>query len=224
MTDHSRRAPCHVLVMAKAPQPGRVKTRLCPPLTPSEAAALAEAALADTLEAVAGCRADRTILALEGEPGEWLPPGFEVIPQRGGTLDERLARAWADAGGPGLQIGMDTPQVTPELLDHCLDATFNRGATASLGPASDGGWWAIGLADHWDIDVFTGVAMSTPITGTMQRLRLEGAGHHVADLPVLTDVDHIEDAVQVAALAPASRFATLTRQVASHLSHLCGAA
>lgn len=125
----SRNAPremhgCHLLVIAKAPVPGRVKTRLCPPLTPTEAAAVAAAALADTLDAVAGCAADRKILALDGNPGDWLPPGFEVIPQRGATFCHRLAHAWSDASGPGLQIGMDTPQVTSELLDRCLEATF----------------------------------------------------------------------------------------------------
>jgi glycosyltransferase A (GT-A) superfamily protein (DUF2064 family) len=98
--------------MAKAPVPGKAKTRLCPPLTARQAAAVAEAALADTLEAVAGSGAGRRILALDGEPGDWVPPGFEVIVQRGETFAERLATAWQDAAGAGLQIGMDTPQVT----------------------------------------------------------------------------------------------------------------
>ena len=69
----------HVLVMAKAPVPGRVKTRLCPPCTPDEAAAITEAALADTLAAVARCGAGRRIIALDGAPGPWLPARFEVI-------------------------------------------------------------------------------------------------------------------------------------------------
>lgn len=218
MTCFPSRAPsrgwkCHVLVLAKAPVPGRVKTRLCPPLTLAEAAALAKAALADTLDAVARSGAERRVLALDGAPGEWLPPGFEVIPQRGDSLDERLAAAWADVAGPGLQIGMDTPQVTPRLLDDCLEGTFGGVATASLGRANDGGWWAVGLAQHWDVDVFTGVAMSTPFTASIQRRRLEAAGHIVGDLPMLTDVDHIEDAFHVARLSPASRLAGVTRSL-----------
>lgn len=96
--------------MAKAPVRGRVKTRLCPPYTPEEAARLAEAALADTLDAVAGCGVSRRILALDGEPGSWLPAGFEVVRQAAGAFDERLAAAWDAARGPGVQIGMDTPQ------------------------------------------------------------------------------------------------------------------
>src|SRR4051812_30616875 len=102
----------HVLVLAKEPVPGRVKTRLCPPFDHEAAARLAEAALADTLEAVAHCGAERRVLALDGRPGWWLPEGFEVIPQVVGPFDRRLAAAWDATGGPGLQIGMDTPQVT----------------------------------------------------------------------------------------------------------------
>jgi glycosyltransferase A (GT-A) superfamily protein (DUF2064 family) len=203
----------HVLVMAKAPVPGRVKTRLCPPLTPDQAASVAEAALADTLTAVSRCGARRRILALDGEPGPWLPAGFEVIPQRPGTLDRRLAAAWADAGGPGLQIGMDTPQVTPDLLDQCLERTFSPGVTASLGLASDGGWWAIGLSHGWDTDVFSGVPMSTPVTGRAQAGRLRSAGHSVARLPRLDDVDVYEDALRVAAECPTGRFAHTVRRL-----------
>jgi len=203
----------HVLVMAKAPVPGMVKTRLCPPLTYRQAAEVAEAALADTLEAVAGCGAARKVVALDGAPGPWLPPGFEVIPQRSGTLDRRLAGAWRDVGGPGLQIGMDTPQVTAGLLDRCLEATFEPGITASLGLASDGGWWAIGFALGWGADMFSGLPMSSPVTGQAQLRRLIGAGHTVARLPELDDVDRVEDACHVARLAPGGSFAQVVREV-----------
>jgi len=86
-----------VLVIAKEPVPGRAKTRLTPPYTPAEAAALAEAALADTLAAAGRARVARRVLALDGRPGRWLPPGFDVIGQRGAGLDERIAWALADA-------------------------------------------------------------------------------------------------------------------------------
>ncbi|HLH27711.1 MAG TPA: DUF2064 domain-containing protein, partial [Acidimicrobiales bacterium] len=162
-----------VLVMAKEPLPGRVKTRLCPPLSPEEAAAFAEAALADTLEAVAHSGADRRILALAGRPGPWLPSGFEVIGQRGGGLAERLAAAWADAGAPGIQIGiqigMDTPQVGAAELDAAL--TLVDAGRAVLGPAADGGWWAIGGAFPDPAALFDGIPMSTPQTGSAQRAR-----------------------------------------------------
>lgn len=196
-----------MLVMAKSPVPGRSKTRLCPPLSLEEAARVAEGALADTLETVARCGAGRRILALDGPPGEWIPPGFEVIAQRGSSFGRRLAAAWSDAAGPGLQIGMDTPQASPDLLDRCLELASQPGATASLGRAADGGWWAIGLADRWDVDVFSGVPMSTPGTFVAQWARLEACGHRVRALPELRDVDTIEDATAVAGLVPGSQFA-----------------
>lgn len=199
----------HVLVMAKAPVPGRVKTRLCPPCTPNEAAALAEAALADTLDAVARCGATRRIVALDGAPGPWLPPGFDVVPQVDGPFDRRLAAAWAAAGGPGVQVGMDTPQVTPDLLDDALaglDIT-----DAALGLAVDGGWWAIGLRRP-DARVFIGVPMSEAHTGTAQRARLDRLGLQVRALPALVDLDTIADLPAVTESGTAIRTAALARR------------
>ncbi|GGS69982.1 TIGR04282 family arsenosugar biosynthesis glycosyltransferase [Streptomyces cinerochromogenes] len=190
-----------LLVIAKEPLPGRVKTRLTPPFTPAEAAALAEAALADTLRAVAAAPATRRVLVLDGAPGPWLPPGFDVVPQCAGGLDRRLADAFAGCEGPALLIGMDTPQVTPELLT----VDFS-GHDALFGPAEDGGFWALGLAEP-DPALLRGVPMSTPRTGAVQRERLVAAGLRVRDLPRLRDVDTAADAAAVAALAPHGRFA-----------------
>ena len=196
----------HILVMAKAPVPGKVKTRLCPPCSPVEAAALAEAALADTLDAVAACGVARRILALDGEPGPWLPAGFEVVSQVRGGFDERLGAAWSAAGGPGVQIGMDTPQVTAGLLDDalaCLDTS-----AAALGHATDGGWWAIGLRRP-DPAVFRGLPMSTDRTGAAQHDRLRRLGLNVATLPSLTDLDTVDDLPAVLAAGPGTRTAAL---------------
>ncbi len=201
----------HLLVLAKSPVPGRVKTRLCPPLSEMQAAELAEAALADTLEAVAGCGADRLLVALDGAPGPWLPPGFQVFPQEGLGLGERLAAAWDFAGGPGLQIGMDTPQVTPDLLDLCLGHLDLPRTTAALGVASDGGWWAIGLRQAQRA-VFVGVPMSTSHTGRDQERRLRQLGHEPVSLPTVRDVDYMDDADAVAELIPSSRFAQVHRR------------
>ena len=203
----------NLLVVAKAPQAGRSKTRLCPPCTPANAAAVAEAALADTLEVVAATGA-RPVLALSGPPGAWLPAGFRVLPQRGGGLDERLANAWEDAGGGGVQIGMDTPQVTSALLDWALSALDVPGTGAVLGPAVDGGWWAIGL-QRPDRRCFIGVPMSTPSTGAAQRRRLAGLGLRVTDLPVMRDVDCFDDAEAVARAAPRTRFAAAVAAAAA---------
>ncbi|MEU2393508.1 DUF2064 domain-containing protein [Streptomyces sp. NPDC007369] len=194
-----------LLVIAKEPVPGRVKTRLTPPFTPAEAAALARAALADTLAVVAATPADRRVLVLDGRPGDWLPSGIDVVPQRGGGLDERLAAAFADCAGPALLIGMDTPQVTPELLLPALD--FSR-HDAWFGPARDGGFWSLGLAAP-DPALVLGVPMSVPETGAVQYERLRAAGLRVGRLPVLRDVDTAADAREVAAAAPHGRFAAL---------------
>lgn len=196
-----------LLVIAKEPVPGRVKTRLTPPFSPRQAAQLAEAALTDTLHAVLRAPARRHVLVLDGEPGPWLPPGFEVLPQVAGGLDERLAAAFAaHADGPALLVGMDTPQLTPELLAPAFDRSRPREHDAWFGPAADGGFWALGLASP-DPELLRGVPMSTDRTGAVQRRRLTDAGLRVRDLPVLRDVDTASDAVAVAAHAPRSRFA-----------------
>jgi rSAM/selenodomain-associated transferase 1 len=200
----------HVLVMAKAPVAGRVKTRLCPPCTPAEAAAIAEAALADTLDAVAACGAGRRIVALDGAPGPWLPPGFEVVPQVDGGLDRRLAAAWSAAGGVGVQIGMDTPQVTPALLDHALESLDDT--SAALGLAVDGGWWAIGLRRP-DPRVFLGIAMSTDATGADQLTRLRSLGLSVTTLPALVDLDTAADLPAVTESGSAIRTAAQARRI-----------
>jgi len=198
----------HLLVMAKAPVAGRVKTRLCPPCTPAEAAALAEAALADTLDAVVACGAARRVIALEGAPGDWLPEGFEVVAQCPGAFDARLAGAWAAADGPGVQIGMDTPQVTASLLDDAL-ASLDRTA-AALGHAEDGGWWAIGLRRP-SPDVFAGIPMSTDRTGAAQEARLRSLGFDVTLLPTLVDLDTAADLPAVTSSGTAIRTASLAR-------------
>lgn len=198
-----------LLVIAKEPLAGRVKTRLTPPYGPGQAAALAEAALADTLDAVLRMPARRRVLVLDGRPGPWLPPGFEVFPQAAGGLDERLAAAFArHAGVPTLLVGMDTPQLTPELLAPALDPGAWDGCDAWFGPAADGGFWALGLAEpELAPGLVRGVPMSTDRTGELQRRRLTESGLRVRDLTVLRDVDTAADAVLVAESAPRSRFA-----------------
>ena len=202
-----------LLVIAKAPVAGRVKTRLTPPCSPADAAALAAAALADTLAAVAQSRrASRRVLVLDGEPGPWVPLGFDVLPQRGDGLAARLAAAFCDVGGPALLIGMDTPQVTPELLDAGLAAI--QDGDCAFGAAPDGGYWAIGLR-HADPAVFRDVPMSVPTTAAVQRARLAALDLDTIDLPPLVDVDTIADAHRVAAAAPATRFARALERVAA---------
>ncbi|WP_424534118.1 TIGR04282 family arsenosugar biosynthesis glycosyltransferase [Sphaerisporangium viridialbum] len=197
-----------ILVIAKEPVPGQVKTRLCPPCTEEQAARLAAAALEDTLHTVAATCAAHQVLALQGLPGPWLPPGFTVIPQRGRGLDERLAAAFTDAHGlhpmPTVLVGMDTPQLTPPLLEAAADAL--TGHDAVYGPAADGGFWLLGLRRP-DPALLLGVPMSQPGTGAAQLRRLRQAGLSTALMPELRDVDTFADALHVAAQSPGTRFA-----------------
>jgi rSAM/selenodomain-associated transferase 1 len=195
-----------LVVIAKEPVPGRAKTRLSPPCTPEEAAHLAEAALRDTFAAVLATPARRRVVVLDGRPGSWLPDGLEVIPQRAGGLAERLAGAFEDVGEAGFLVGMDTPQVTPELLEAGMATLESPGVDAVIGPAPDGGYWALGLRRP-DRRAFLGVPMSTDGTLAAQRRRFEALGLRRAELPPLRDVDTIADAHAVAEAGPGTRFA-----------------
>jgi glycosyltransferase A (GT-A) superfamily protein (DUF2064 family) len=207
-----------IIVLAKEPRPGKVKTRLHSCFTPGEAAELAAASLADTIAAVQDSRAERRILAWDGDPAGW-SHGFDVVSQPDGDLGARLAAAFAAAaGGTGgvsaangrrsaevtrstLLIGMDTPQVSPKLLDTTWD-----GADAVLGLCEDGGFWAIGLRGVNPHRVFEGIPMSTSRTGSAQLARLADLGLRVALLPPLRDVDEPSDAEAVADRFPHLRF------------------
>ncbi|WP_326550761.1 TIGR04282 family arsenosugar biosynthesis glycosyltransferase [Micromonospora sp. NBC_01813] len=216
-----------LVVMAKSPVAGQVKTRLCPPATPADAARIAAAALLDTIDAVRNTAGVSPVLALAGRLADADGPagtaaelaaatsGWQVLPQRGADLADRLANAHADvaAAYPGeqvLQIGMDTPQLTADRLTDAVDLLTDAGAV--LGPAVDGGWWALGLQNPCDADVLRTVPMSTADTGRRTWLALHGRGLFVARLPLLRDVDDWGDALAVARLVPGGRFA---RQVAA---------
>ncbi|MBQ1025019.1 DUF2064 domain-containing protein [Micromonospora sp. C95] len=198
-----------VLVLAKAPTPGRVKTRLCPPCTPVQAARVAAAALADTLDTVTAA-AGAGVLVLDGDHPA--PPGWATLPQRGDSLGDRLASAFADArtpGTPAVLIGMDTPQLLVEHLDTARELLVTAGGPdAVLGPATDGGWWMLGLRDPGHATVLRTIATSTATTGERTLVALRRRGLRVHLLPWLSDVDTAADARAVARLCPpGSRFA-----------------
>jgi uncharacterized protein len=210
-----------VIVIAEAPVPGLVKTRLTPPLRPREAALVAEAALADTLEVVAAVPAARRLLVLDGAPGPWLPAGFDVIGQRGAGPGERLAAAFADAHAavplPMVLIGTDTPQVTAVMLGDAVASLESGEADAVFGPAANGGFWLLGLRRP-DRSLLAGVPMDAPESGRVLLERLAGDGLRVALAPRLTDLGSFDAAEQVAGQIPASRFAAAFTASASGLS------
>ena len=190
-------------VIAKSPQCGRVKTRLSPPCTPREAAALADASLRDVVTAMLATPVARRVVVLDGPPPPWLPRSVDVVAQRGTGLDRRLAAAFADIG-PMLVIAADTPQVRPDDLIGGLRALVTHDAV--LGPSVDGGYWAIGLRRAHSPAV-RGVPMSTSHTLDAQRERLAALGLRWSELRPLRDVDVFTDALAVAEECPRSRFA-----------------
>lgn len=211
------------LVLAKAPVAGRVKTRLCPPYTPEQAARLAAAALADTLRAVACSAASHRTLVLDGRPDLVSADGFDVIQQCRGGLDQRIAGAFAARGAsqaPQILVGMDTPQLTAEMLDHAMAALLDSSVDAVIGPAEDGGYWVVGLRCP-TAEAFIGVPMSRQWTYLAQRERFSRLGLRVATLPSLRDVDDAFDARCVADLAPSTAFAAALREMDDEVAALC---
>lgn len=201
-------------LIAKAPVAGRVKTRLCPPCTHDEAARVAAAAFADSIDVMRATECDRRVVVLDGPARPDVHGHLEVGRQRGEGLAARLAALFDDLGGPTLVIAMDTPQVTPSLLGAAI-AQLDAGADAVLGRALDGGYWAIGLQLP-DPRCFEGVPMHGPDTGDAQLRRLRARGLDVTLLAELRDVDTFTDAVAVAAAVPQSRFG---REVAAIVRH-----
>ena len=219
-----------LIVLAKAPVPGQVKTRLKAELSARDASEVATAALLSTMEqAQRLARTDRRIrlvLALSGSLARAVHPAplltaiagprrWRMVQQRGSGLAERIVAAHLDAGfgGPTLQIGMDTPQITAELLADAVDRLLAPGVDAVLGPATDGGWWALGLRDPGQATAIAAVPMSTASTGTLTCKALTDRGLRVSNLPELRDVDTVADLFAVADAMPCSAFARLVRRV-----------
>nr|AJK77132.1 glycosyltransferase involved in cell wall biogenesis [Mycobacterium avium subsp. paratuberculosis] len=209
--------PVTLLVVAKAPEPGRAKTRLAAAVGERAAAEIAAAALLDTLDAVAAAPRAARVVALTGDLDGAAEirarlASFTVIAQRGNDFGARLANAHADAadGLPVLQIGMDTPQVTAELLAGCARRLLD--APAVLGLARDGGWWVLGVAAPVLADCLRAVPMSAADTGELTLKALRDNGIEVATVQTLVDVDVVGDVAVVRdACPPASRFARATR-------------
>ncbi len=206
-----------VIILAKAPLAGLAKTRLSPPLTLTAAAGLAAAALHDTITAARqATRPTAVVVVFDGDPSPWIPADLATIPQCSGGLDVRLADAFdrvhADYRAPMVLVAMDTPQVTPTMIDDAIAHLEADDCDAVIGPAEDGGYWLIGLRPlrqlHGSTDettygpLFHGVPMSTDETGAAQRERLEAMGWRVRTTNSLRDIDHFFDVEAVASAHP----------------------
>lgn len=205
----------HITIIAKSPVPGLVKTRLCPPCSGEQAAAVAAAALKDTIDEinaiVTPCEVRRMLL-WDGEPLDLVPDGFELAFQRGNGLGARLANGFRQLG-PGVIIGMETPHAAFALADAIRAVTSGIDA---IGLATDGGYWSIGLcASTVEIvdDVFAGVQMSRSHTGLAQLRRLHQLGRKVRLLPMARDLDTFDDLRSVADSGRAGELPILARKL-----------
>jgi glycosyltransferase A (GT-A) superfamily protein (DUF2064 family) len=215
--------PVVALVVAKAPVPGLAKTRLAASIGDRAAADLAAAPLLDTLDAVAATPVQARVVAMTGDLSAACASkeirgrleAFTVVPQRGDDFADRLANAHLDAaaavGNPTVvQIGMDTPQVSPDMLTECAQELL--GTDAVLGLAADGGWWVLGVSDASMADCLREVPMSRPDTGALTLAALYAKGFHVGLVAELADVDTVDDIEPVRKMcATGSRFARAVR-------------
>jgi rSAM/selenodomain-associated transferase 1 len=191
--------PPHLIIMAKRPEPGRTKTRLCPPLTPARAAELYAGILRDTLDLARQTPHIQPVIAYAPADAEAyfaaLAPDMARTPQQGATLGERLAAATTQAltgGSPAVVVmSSDSPSLPPAYLAHAF-ALLAAGSELVLGPAEDGGYYLAGLRRPAP-RLFCDVPMSTP---TVLRDSLAVAatlGLHADLLPPWYDIDTIAD-------------------------------
>ncbi len=220
-----------LIIFAKEPVPGQVKTRLCPPLNPEAAAALAGAFLQEVLEESA--RLQDMSLALAYSPPEAVshfqqlaPAGTELFPQTGNDLGERMSRAFdrgfAAGFTPVLLRGSDSPDLPGEVLFEANKVLASGAAEVVLGPSHDGGYYLVGLRRPQP-ELFRGQAWSTAavLAATLARARALSLPVHL--LPPWTDIDTYDDLVSFLSRPhfephPGWRSHRLARQLLSGLS------
>jgi rSAM/selenodomain-associated transferase 1 len=190
-----------ITIMAKAPTAGEVKTRLCPPLSPDEAALLARCFLLDTIGLVRGL-GDAIAVGIAFTPEsdrdvfEALAPGVRLVAQRGDDMGARMLHALEDslrAGHAGaLVIGSDTPTLPPAFLRRAVERVVSPDVDLVLGPSDDGGYYLIGMRTAWPF-LFTEMPWSTAGVAAETVRRAGAHGLRVARLPSWLDVDTPED-------------------------------
>ncbi len=192
-----------IVVFAKTPQPGTAKTRLCPPLSPDQAARLARAFLLDVLDTCAGLAGYEHILAYaprgtRGEMAELAGNRWRLMLQRGPDLGERLANAFAatlrEAAPRVLIVGTDTPHLgvdTLEAADAALAST-----DMVLGPSEDGGFYLIGLR-RWVPSLLDEIRWSTEHALADTLGRAEDLGLTCTFLRRDYDIDEFDDLLRL---------------------------
>ena len=191
-------SPVRLVIFTRFPEPGRAKTRLIPALGPTGAAMLHRRL---TERTVAAARASglsvevRTTGASQANFAGWLGSDLDYVDQGMGDLGERLKRAaWPT---PVLFIGSDLPDLT---ANHLIDAaTRMLSHRVVIGPAEDGGYWALGLTEPCD-DLFQAMPWGTDQVLALSLARLWGRGINPALLPTLADCDRPDDLARWPAL------------------------
>jgi rSAM/selenodomain-associated transferase 1 len=199
-----RPGACALAMMIKAPRPGASKTRLTPPLTPQEAAAISSCFLRDTTaniaQTVAACGhqhpaagiAVYTPVGLEEAFTGLLPEGFCLVAQRGEPFGERLVHAAEDllalGYGAVCLIDSDSPTLPAEALRLAVHALAQPGDRLVLGPSEDGGYYLIGLK-HAHRRLFENIDWSTERVAAQTLARAAELGLAVVELPTWYDVD-----------------------------------
>jgi uncharacterized protein len=185
-----------LLIFSKFPEPGRVKTRLIPVLGESGATQLYQRLLANTLAVAAGLNVSIKLCYGSGDLLQWqeyLGAGYLLSPQIGSDLGSRLAHAIETAMQPGakvLTIGCDCPGLTTTVLQSAFDALDT--ADLVLGPAVDGGYYAIGT-NHYYPELFQGITWSTATVLSETVAIAESLDLRIAYLETLRDIDRPED-------------------------------
>jgi rSAM/selenodomain-associated transferase 1 len=219
-----------LMVVAKQPAPGQTKTRLSPPLTGEEAAALYECFLRDTLDTVRSARQViefHPIIAYLPDGAEPyfrnLAPDFELLPQQGADLSERLHNATTHAltiGGCDQVVIMDSdsPTLPAENLCRAFAVLDRPDIDISLGPCDDGGYYLIGLKRP-EPDLFLKVTMSTPqvVHDTLVQARTKKLS--VEMLPLCYDIDYVADLQRMVDELAASLAITATHTRAFLAAH-----
>jgi rSAM/selenodomain-associated transferase 1 len=191
---------CALAVMTKAPQAGKVKTRLTPPLSSEEAAALNTCFLRDTAAAIATTTEQGTARGIavytpvgaETAYAGILPKEFELVPQRGEAFGERLMLATEDLLRLGFDsvclIDSDSPTVPLRAFAAAVEFLSQPSDSVVLGPSDDGGYYLIGLK-KLHRQLFEGIDWSTErvLEQTIQRAREINLPVHL--LPTWYDVD-----------------------------------
>lgn len=185
-----------LILFAKAPEPGKVKTRLMPHCTASQAASVAVWLLDETLNLVCGTWQGRVVVSIAGDTSNeqllviTYKHGVEIVQQPEGDLGQRMQASIEQFGYPSAVMGCDAP--------HCLPATLSQAQNllqqgqSVIAPSEDGGYYLIGLTQEMD-NLFESIPWGTNQVYALTQQAAYKHGYQFAELKVLRDIDRWDD-------------------------------